>query len=175
MQMGPCGAAAEPACATPWREGGSLHLRRHPSGRPHPLGSGGPAGGAAGGDGPSTSGAGAAPAGVPVAALRGPSGCDRPLRGRGGWPSRPAPRGCLVAQRSHSHARGRCRGRLWLHSRRHRTRRSPRGCACRALRLDALPVCASSRRAVDHASIMHLSFAQRKGHQINHIFFVRKW
>jgi len=49
----------------------------------------------------------------------------------------------------------------------------PCGCAYRDLRLDALTVCAYSRRAVDHAAIMHLSFAHRKGHQISGLFFAR--
>jgi hypothetical protein len=40
------------------------------------------------------------------------------------------------------------------------------GGQCRDLRRDALAVCRDSRIAVDHASVMHLSFAQRKGNQI---------
>jgi hypothetical protein len=49
----------------------------------------------------------------------------------------------------------------------------PCGCACRDLRLAALTVSTYSRRAVDHASIMHLSFAQKKRHEISGLFFVR--
>ena len=49
----------------------------------------------------------------------------------------------------------------------------PCGYAYGDLRLNALTVCAYSRRAVDHASIMHRSFAPRKGHHISGLFFVR--
>ena len=49
----------------------------------------------------------------------------------------------------------------------------PCGGQCRDLRLDALTICGDSRIAVDHTPIMHISFAQGKGNQINHIFFVQ--
>jgi hypothetical protein len=45
--------------------------------------------------------------------------------------------------------------------------------ACRDLRLAALPIWAYSCRAVEHASIMHLSFAQKKRHESSGLFFVR--
>ena len=58
-------------------------------------------------------------------------------------------------------------------SRLRETGNRPCGSQCRDLRLDALAVCGYSRIAVDHAPIMHISFAQRKPHGISELFFVR--
>ena len=93
------------------------------------------------------------PPGFPRLRFVEPSGCDRPLRCRGGRPARPAPRGCLAAQRSQSHAHGRCRGRLWLCSRRSHTRGSPlRLCVPRPAPRRATHLCglAQSRRSCLH-------------------------